>query len=313
MFFLFHKKYKVLTEKLMLDSIESNELNIFDLLGKNTKVAKLYYLFYFYIRYVYQLVIIYNSRYNKKSFQIQKVIYKSLRQQKKKITRIGKRRLYKQRFFGFYYTYIRRHFYNVIDAIIFYYSSTILNLSSYLEHLDIHKYLRNISKLVILFRRSFKKIHKLSKNQLINLCFQLKKYIWYYKKLILTRIEFHKLNYYIQFILLFSSAKYTLISYISDKLINKKIVNYIMWFTSILTNKISQLFSIMPHTFTKSLLTQSILSSRYLYSKVIGISNNIASSCLNRNYIININPRYSFLTNEEYTKRIRRRKQKITK
>lgn len=120
MFFSFHKKYKVLTQKLIPYSMESNEVQILDLLGKNTKIAKLYYLFYFYLRYIYKLVIIYNSRYSKQYLKIQKVIYKSLKQRRKKIIRIGKRRLYKQRFFGLYYSCIRRNFYNIIDAVIFF-------------------------------------------------------------------------------------------------------------------------------------------------------------------------------------------------
>jgi hypothetical protein len=321
MFLSFGRKYKLLTEQLIPKNIKKYDTEALDLLDKNTKVAKIYHILFFYLRYVYKLIIIYQSIHNKKFRNMQKTMYNVCRHIRFKYTTMKKthiavyyryirlnfirnKRLYKKRMWLQlpFFKNIFRSFYNIIDKMIFSYMNTISYLSKYLENLGKHRYLRNISKLISVFRSSFNKLNKMSKGQLFSLLNKIKKYMWHYKKIIINRIEFRKFNYFIQFITLFNSMKFTLYTYLSNKLIKKSTITYINWF---LTNMITNLYyisTLVPYKAMISLLKECILGNRYIYHNILNISTVHNKIKNNKTYFINFDLQNKYLTKKEKNK-----------
>lgn len=268
MLLTFPRKYKRFKVQLSTHKITSSNVQILNLLDKDTKVAQVYYLFYYYLRLIYKNLILTYLFKTSAILNRKRILDLYIKQHiRKKERNIYKDKIKKNK--EFLLKKLKNFPYRFFNYLIVLFFNKNIYLSHYLEYLGSNTHLRNISKLSSLFKSKIQNIFSLRRSQLFKLILSIKKYIWQYKKIILERVQLRKLNVFVQFITYFSSAKYSIINYLYYKLQNTEFFNYISWFISILSINLRELFNQFSYIHINNIFLKCIRAMFYKFNSIL--------------------------------------------
>jgi hypothetical protein len=268
MLLTFPRKYKRFKVELSTHKISPSNVQVLNLLDKDTKVAQIYYLFYYYLRLIYKNLILTYIFKTSAIINRKRILDLYIKQHiRKKEKNIYRNKIKKNK--EFLFKKIKNFPYRFFNYLIVLFFNKNIYLSNYLEYLGSKANLRNISKLSSLFKFKIQNIFLLRRSQLFKLILNIKKYIWQYKKIILERVQLRKLNVFIQFITYFSSAKYSIINYLYFKLHNTEFFNYISWFIFILSINLRELFNKFSYININNLFLKCIKTMFFKFNSIL--------------------------------------------
>jgi hypothetical protein len=281
------RKYKNFRKGVMQERIKPIGIEIINLVDKQTKVAYIYYLFYYYLRFIYRTLAIRFTIYKSKISKLKNFIFNFFRvvkYKKNKLIRKIKNKKVRMIAIESSNSFSYRFFNNMIMA----FSNINIGLSTYLEQFGLYTHLRNIRKLTGSLRLSLDSIYKIRTYKLKKIIRGIRKYLWHYKKLILIRIHLRKFNFFVQCILLFVSAKLTLSLYLANYWYNIRTTNYTSWLVYMLSAYLSNLFVCFPFKQVNSLFIHICCSVRKLINKMSFINQVTVKQKYTADFYINI-------------------------
>lgn len=195
------KKIKILKKSINIDFFKKFDSSITEILYKNTKIVHIYYLYYYFLRIFYRLVISYSIIKSDKIYNLKQNILFKLKYKRNLILNIYSKNKYKKYKSTSYLNMSKLN--ELIYLIIDIYKSKIIFLFTYLQSLSTSYSIRNVSKLIRLFKDQILIINKLNRGQLFKTIKKIKRYLFKFNKLIVKKIKDNKYNYFINIINLF--------------------------------------------------------------------------------------------------------------